>query len=59
MGWTAPICDECWDEQRPGERPIRMKDPAPARCAFCGEYSTSGIFTRADPDKVAFPPDRD
>lgn len=55
--WTQPICDNCWENQRPGQEPTRIKPEYAEQevCAFCGYHHRSGIYVRADPTIVPFP----
>lgn len=56
MSWTQPICDPCWADQRPDQpNPSRIRGDVPQRCCYCGQETTSGIFTRADPKVVPYP----
>lgn len=53
--FTQPICDLCWQERNPEQRPFRLKKLAVENCAFCGHRTVSGIYTRVDPTTVPFP----
>jgi hypothetical protein len=57
MGWRQNICDDCWAEQEPGREPIRLKEEfrETERCSWCGKFTTSGIYRRADPASVPYP----
>lgn len=53
--WTQPICDDCWDEQRPDRPSPRTGAGEPEICSWCGLETHSGIYLREDPDKVPYP----
>lgn len=55
MSWTQPVCDDCYDWQRPETPPHRLVEREPERCAWCGKLTLSGIFVRADPASVPYP----
>jgi hypothetical protein len=56
MSWTQPVCNHCWTERRPDQpNPHRMKIPQLERCCYCGQETTSGIYTRDDPNTVPYP----
>ncbi|MBW4033004.1 MAG: hypothetical protein HIU88_10110 [Acidobacteria bacterium] len=58
--WTQPQCERCWAERNGGEygpwnAPVRVRDHAAERCAFCGYPTWAGIFVRVDPRNVEWP----
>lgn len=53
--WTQPICDDCWDEQRPDRPSPRTETGEPEICSWCGLATMSGIYLRENPDNVRFP----
>lgn len=57
MGWTQPVCNNCWDEQNPDRDPYRIRTEYAEEeiCAFCGISTRSGIYTRVDPKTVPYP----
>lgn len=55
--WTQPICDGCWIDQHGDRTPIRLREPDPERCAWCGTLTVSGIYVRANPGEVPYPDD--
>lgn len=62
MTWTQPLCQACWDKERPHDRaPVH---PRPARritevCCMCGEETRSGIYARYNPAAVPYPTTED
>ena len=54
VGWTAPVCDDCWVEERGDRTPVRIRPPGAEVCSNCGVATRSGIFTRVAPDKQVF-----
>jgi hypothetical protein len=55
MGWTHPICDECWTKRNPGRMPCRGLLVDVEKCCYCGKETKSGIYIREDPTKVNYP----
>lgn len=70
MGWTQPLCTACWLDlmgEWDGDTLVSLRTPVVVkhddepwegrlvRCCTCGRATTSGIFTRLDPDTVAYP----
>lgn len=53
--WTQPVCDECFTAERPGRRPVRLREPDLERCCLCGAATRSGIYMRLDPNVVPYP----
>jgi hypothetical protein len=56
------MCDPCWDNRWQGKRTaVRLVEPENEKCCWCGQWTTSGIYVRADPDTiidhVSHPPD--
>ena len=51
--WNHPMCQECWDETRGDAVPVRMLDPDPEVCCWCGADTRSGIYVRAHPHRIA------
>lgn len=49
VNWNHLSCEECWDRANPSRQPMRIVDPEPAPCCFCGTVTGSGIFVRHDP----------
>jgi hypothetical protein len=54
--WNAPICWQDWELRHPDRDPVRARYAHAVTCAYCGEQTDSGIFVRADPRSVPFPP---
>ncbi len=54
--WTHNICEKDYAMMEPGREPVRLRDvkgfPVGEACCWCGEYTDSGIFYRADPEVV-------
>lgn len=48
-GWTHAICRPCWNQRRPGEKPIKVRSSGRAVCFFCGAETAEGIYVRHDP----------
>jgi hypothetical protein len=48
--WSSePCCDWCWWEKNPGREPLREAKPRyPKRCAYCHEWTESGIYVRVE-----------
>lgn len=59
MGWTQPLCDNCWGTTSPGREPGRLRKPEIERCCLCGQVTESGIYTRLDPTTVPYPLEED
>lgn len=56
LSWNQPICRGDWDLLEPGGRePVKIVDPYPETCAWCGERTWSGIYVRRDPATVPYP----
>ena len=57
MTWTQAACAECYNRERPGKVPTRMKPEyrETERCCWCGEDTRSGIYVRVDPATVPYP----
>lgn len=55
MNWTQPMCEACWVAFNPELRPARIINPQVELCAWCGEYTTDGIYMHANPDDVPYP----
>jgi hypothetical protein len=49
--WNHNICEECWFEQHPTRKPIRMEHE-PDLCCFCGASNVDGIYVRHDPETL-------
>ena len=47
--WTHAICDDCWDEDHPGQPSPRYGSGDAEKCCWCGEPTRSGIYLRQDP----------
>ena len=49
--WNHPLCEECWADQHPERRPVRVKEGYRdiEACCRCGAATYSGIYVRADP----------
>jgi hypothetical protein len=57
MGFTQPLCDDCWDKKYP-ERPSPRKGQGDVeQCCMCGKMTLSGIYFRIDPKTVPYPQD--
>ena len=52
MSWTHPICSACWHKTHGNREPVRVKEPTPEHCGWCGGFTLSGIYVRADPRDV-------
>lgn len=52
--WYHPVCDVCWRIlcDPPHREPVRMLRAGEAVCCGCGAHTTSGIFIRADPNRM-------
>jgi hypothetical protein len=50
--WIHSICEDCYEEQEPGRKPVRVREPEEETCCFCGKPTTDGIFYRFDPSKL-------
>lgn len=49
--WTHALCDDCYAKHEPHRTPIRVSDSeVEDTCCECGEYTTSGIYYRSDPN---------
>ncbi len=55
MGWTQPLCDNCWQERYPDREPFRMTSGESEQCCICGQDTDSGIYERINPSTVPFP----
>ena len=53
-GWSHPVCDECYSELEPGREPHRLRHPEIEVCCRCAAVNASGIYYRADPDRMGF-----
>ena len=51
--WTHAMCERCWREQECGQ-PVRLAPADIERCGWCGRWTKSGIYRRADPATVPF-----
>lgn len=47
--WTHPLCLDCWYDGHPDQFPVRIREPELERCCNCGDYTSEGIYVRADP----------
>jgi len=47
--WSHLCCDECWVRGQGARVPVRLKDPERGPCCWCGTWTSSGIYTHADP----------
>lgn len=67
--WNAPICESCWidraatwdmTEDPPVLLQVRVPTtvlhPSLEQCGFCGGPTVVGIYVRADPKLVPYPP---
>lgn len=59
MGWTQPICSECYAKREPGREPVRVKNAEAECCCDCGGFTDEGIYYRVDPRTVRFPTNKD
>ncbi len=51
------ICSPCWNARKPKQhvralRRLVMSERRDEICCFCGEVTSAGIYTRADPVKL-------
>jgi hypothetical protein len=56
-GWTHPFCDACFDDYRPGARPLRLVEVEAETCCRCGGIADTGIYVREDPKVLVRCPD--
>lgn len=54
-GWTAAMCERCWDVANPNREPVRVVDADAETCHACGGLTFSGIFIRKDPREQNYP----
>ena len=45
---SVPICDPCWEKNRPGRLPVRLIQRVMERCYYCGNAHESGIYVREE-----------
>lgn len=55
-GWTHLSCKTCWNKSNP-DRVVAVDDQSSAEdggepCCFCGEWTTSGIYVRRNPEAL-------
>jgi hypothetical protein len=50
-----PMCIPCWHADNPESAPYKREHPDLETCAWCGRYTTSGIYVRVDPATVSYP----
>ena len=54
VSWTAPVCDDCWEQEYGDREPVRVVPPDAKVCSNCGIATRSGIFRRIAPDEQLF-----
>lgn len=69
MGWTQPLCTNCWMRENsvPTGDGLSVRVPTRVKqddrewgdlleiCCLCGQATTSQIFIRRDPETVPYP----
>jgi hypothetical protein len=55
--WRHSVCDTCWvhmaaDHGVPGRTPARVTNFKAELCCYCGKWTVSGIYVRANPAAV-------
>jgi hypothetical protein len=55
MTWTQPLCDPCWNKERPHDQPHRRLDRQVETCCLCGNETISGIYATYNPAAVDYP----
>ena len=48
--WNHNLCKDCFAKERPGIRPVTIKDAPYATCCWCRKLNRDGIWMRKDPD---------
>lgn len=43
---SVPMCDACWDRERPGRSAVRVSEREDERCQVCQASTRSGIYVR-------------
>lgn len=59
MTWTQPLCQACWDKERPHDQPVRITPPETEVCCMCGQETRDGIYARYNPAAVPYPATED
>jgi hypothetical protein len=51
MSWkSVAVCEDCWDKRNPDRPAFRLREGPEETCCYCGDRTTSGIYTRENVD---------
>jgi hypothetical protein len=50
--FTHALCEACYEWLEPGREPVMITPPEQETCCWCGKPTTSGIYYRAEPERM-------